>query len=543
MVTKRKYKTISSVAIAPSGNTPVLKSSLMGVDIKKVQTEHPEYTSRLKEWSRVRDCMKGETVIKAKGETYLPRPEGMSGTYAKSYDSYKERAHFPLIAPYALSGALGVIITKLPEFNVPTELEYIKKESTKDGRSLQQLFMDIIIESFQTGRVPLAIDIVSELNQFRFVQYKAEDMINWKSALKDTVKSIALAVMKEEGEGSSDIFSHSVNDVYRIMHLEDGSDLDGKPTKIYKITSFGEEGVKGFTSEVEPTFMGRTLDEIPLFLAGSINNSFNIQPIPLISVANCSIQIYRKEADLANSEFLSCNPTLVVVGAMNDGNLPNVVGSSVMIVIPNDQARVFYTQTDTAALTHVSSHITSLYEEAIRHGVAILDSRKGVEAAEALRIRQATQSASLYSVYLSALTALTKGLKMMCKWAGLDEESVVIDAPTSLTFGIPDAALLKELVTGFAESGIIPIAIVHKYLVSSGLLDQTVNLEEYLKMVEENKELKKKLGLDKVEEKAAQEFDENGKPVVKPVAKAGNVSAKPSAKEISGNEKSDVENS
>jgi hypothetical protein len=260
---------------------------------------------------------------------------------------------------------------------------------------------------------------------------------------------------------------------------------------------YGENGVDGFSEEIIPEFMGRTIDEIPMVMAGSINNSFNIQPIPLISVANCSVQIYRKEADLANSEFLSCNPTLCVVGAINDGNLPNVVGSSVMIVIPNELARIFYTQTDTAALTHVSAHIKDLYEEAIRHGAAILDARKGVEAAEALRIRQATQSASLYSIYLSAQNAITQGLKLMCKWAGLSDAAVGVDAPTSLTFGIPDAALLKELIEGFATAGVIPIDIVHKYLVSSGLLDQTVNRDEYIEMIKENKKLKEELGLTK----------------------------------------------
>ena len=255
--------------------------------------------------------------------------------------------------------------------------------------------------------------------------------------------------------------------------------------------------------------MGKTIDEIPLFLAGSINNSFDLQPIPLISVANCSVQIYRKEADLANAEFLSCNPTLVVTGAINDGNLPAVVGSSVMMVIPNELAQVFYTKTDTAALDHVSDHIKDLYEEAIRHGVAILDARKGVEAAEALRIRQATQSASIYSIYLSALNAITQGLKMMCKWYGSDPEKVKVDAPTSLTFGIPDSALVKELIAGFADSGVIPISVVHKYLVSSGLLDQTISLEDYLVMLAENKKLRDKL-IDKEEKNENNTKTEDG---------------------------------
>lgn len=497
---------------------------------KSVSTAHPDYTLRLKEWTRVRDCMKGEDVIKSKGTTYLPRPSGMDGNYAYAYEPYKERAHFPLIAPYALQGALGVIITKLPEFKVPTSLEYILKNATKDGRSLQQLFMDTIIEIFQTGRVPLAIDIVDELNEFRFVQYKAEDLVNWKSSIGGAVKSISLATIKGGEQDVADVFSHSAKDTYRVLHLGTGSDPVTKlPKVVYKIAVFGEGGTTGFTEEITPEFMGRTIDEIPLVIAGSINNSFNIQPIPLISVANCSVQIYRKEADLANSEFLSCNPTLCVVGAINDGSLPNVVGSSVMIVIPNEAARIFYTQTDTAALTHVSKHIESLYEEAIRHGVAILDARKGVEAAEALRIRQATQSASLYSIYSSALNAIVQGLELMCKWGLHDVKEVDVDAPTSLTFGIPDAALLKELILGFADSGVIPIHVVHRYMVASGLLDQTVDLEDYLAMIKENKKLKDDLGLTLKDKDVNTDPDNSeesdpSNPGKKPVKKSGKTS-------------------
>lgn len=464
-----------------------------------VNNHHPDYDKYYSSWEKVRDCMEGEDAIKAKKETYLPRPKGMSGEYADAYESYIERAHFPLVTSYALSGALGVVITKLPEFNVPKELEYILKESTKDGRSIQQLFLDVVIEIFQTGRVPLLVDVVDKKNEFRFVQYKAEEFINWKTSLVESEKSLILGVISESVPATDDIFSHEVDQIYRVLILDENGN--------YTSRIFGEQ------SEYEeyylnPVYMGKTLNEIPMVVAGSINNSFDVQPIPLVSVANCSIQIYRKEADLANSEFLSCNPTLVLIGATNDDKLPNVVGSSVMIVIPNERARVHYTTTDTAALTHVSSHIKDLYEEAIRHGVAILDSRKGVEAAEALRIRQATQSASVYSVYLAAMNAIKQGLLLMCRWAGYNAEDVILDAPASLTYGIPDSSIIKQIVDGFGQ-GVIPLTVIHRYLISSGLLDQTVGYEDYVKMLVEQEMLKTAIGgaLDESED----ELDEFGR--------------------------------
>lgn len=478
------------------------------INESSVANKHPEYVKTFPNWSKIRHCLDGETVIKAKKEIYLPRPAGMAGEYADAYDNYIERAHFPLIASYALSGALGIVITKLPEFNVPKELEYIIKEATKDGRSLKQLFIDVVIEILETGRVPLLVDIDQGKNEFRFVQYKAEDFINWKTAHQKSEQNLTLGVLTETVENKDDIFSHEGTLQYRVLSLDAGGN--------YNSRLFTDDGAVTDSTKTAH-FMGKKLDEIPLFVAGSINNSFDVQPIPLISVANCSIQIYRKEADLANSEFLSCNPTLCLIGASNDDDLPNVVGSSVMIVIPNEQARVFYTTTDTAALKHVKSHIDDLYEEAIRHGVSILDNRKGVESAEALRIRQSTQSASIYSVYLAALNAIKQGLIVMCKWGGFDETQVILDAPAALTLGLPDSAVLKEVIEGFGQ-GVIPLSVIHKYLVSSGLIEQTVGYEDYVLLLEENARLKKSIGIiideggDTTEK---DEFDKDGNKIVK----------------------------
>lgn len=441
--------------------------------------EHAIYSGRKGAWGKIRDCLAGEERVKSSGEKYLPRPSGMTDEYAESYDAYLERAHFPQICAYALQGALGVIITKLPEFNVPPQLAYIVQNATKDGRTIQQLFLDVVIEILQTGRCPVVVDIVPETNEFRFVQYIAESLINWKEESVGSEKNLVLGVLTEEVPSTDDIFSHETETVRRVLLLDDAGWYE---TRVF----LGNQEIEDmFTT---PSYLGKRIDEIPLFVAGSINNSLSDQPVPLLSVANCSIQIYRKEADLANSEYLSCNPTLCLVGASNEEDLPNVVGSSVMIVLPDPQARVFYTVTDTAALQHVKSHIDSLYEEAIRHGVAILDARKGVEAAEALRIRQATQSATIYSVYLSALNAIRSGLQLMCRWMGVNPEEIIIDAPSALTYGIPDSAIIREIIDGLGRN-VIPVSVVHRYLVSSGLLDQKVSLDEYIAELKDQKAL------------------------------------------------------
>lgn len=476
-------------------------------------TQHPDYKKHVKDWQKVRDSVAGESIIKEKGETYLPRPSGMKDVYAEAYDPYKDRAHFPLIASYALQGSLGVIITKLPDFNVPPELEYIKSNATKDGLPIQQLFLDTVIEVLQTGRVPLIIDIDPDKNQFKFVRYTAEDFVNWKTEVRDSQKNLTLAVFNEQiEENKEDVFSHQTEDVYRVLTLDDKGLFN---VKMYTAT----EEMEDF--HVTPLFMGKTIDEIPVFIAGSLNNSYDLQPIPLLAVANCSIQIYRKEADLSNAEFLSCNPTLCCTGVATDEEVPNVVGSSVLLSFSDPQARVFYTTTDVAALNHVKDHIKDLYEEAIRHGVSLLESRKGVEAAESLRIRQSIQSSTIYSIYLSVVNAIYEALKLMCKWGGYDVTKVTVDKPVSLTADIPDSSLIKNLIDGYIAK-VVPLQVVHRYLVGTGLIDQSISYEEYeaqLAQIPDNKQppAKKDAGKTPTEtdqEEGSTDDNLNAEPVV-----------------------------
>lgn len=441
-----------------------------------VSTEHTDYTKYKKDWVKVRDSIAGESVIKSKDETYLPRPAGMSGEYASAYEGYKDRAHFPLICAYALQGTLGVILNTQPEFKVPKKLEYILKRATNDGLSLNQLFLNMVSDVLQTGRVPIVVEIDQVKNQFRFVKYNAEDFINWKTKIntKEATKELSLAVFKEPIDNASDEFDHDTKDGFIVLSILDNECIVRKYV----------EDKRNYETVKELKYFGKPISTIPVFVAGSITNSIDIQPIPLLAVANASVQIYRKEADLSNAEYLSCNPTLVATGIVSEDEIPNVVGSSVLITISDPTARVFYTKTDVAALTHVAKHIDSLYEEAIRHGVSLLESRKGVEAADALRIRQSVQSATIYSIYLSVLGAITEGLKLMCRWADLDENEVEVDKPSTLTQDTADPSLIKELINGYLAK-VTPLRVIYRYKHATGLIESNISYEDYIKLLKE----------------------------------------------------------
>ena len=95
---------------------------------------------------------------------------------------------------------------------------------------------------------------------------------------------------------------------------------------------------------------------------------------------------------------------------------------------------------------------------------------------------------------MSALNAITDGLELMCRWAGWNDDEVIADAPSALTYGIPDANVIRSIIEGLGGAS-IPLSVIHRYLIGSGLLDQTVSLNEYLDMLVEDKGFLEKHGL------------------------------------------------
>ena len=89
-----------------------------------------------------------------------------------------------------------------------------------------------------------------------------------------------------------------------------------------------------------------------------------------------------------------------------------------------------------------------------------------------------------------------------------------------MTQGIPDPSVLKEIIEGYGQT-VIPMTVVHRYLVTSGLIDQTIGFEDYMALLAEDRKRKlaEKAEMDKLnsENNPEGELDENGnkKKVVK----------------------------
>ena len=68
----------------------------------------------------IRDCLDGEDAVKDQGQTYVPKPEGMSTT---NYGHYLDRGCFYGAPEMTLRALVGLALRKDPVVSLPARLE------------------------------------------------------------------------------------------------------------------------------------------------------------------------------------------------------------------------------------------------------------------------------------------------------------------------------------------------------------------------------------------------------------------------------------
>lgn len=417
-----------------------------------VSQRHPVWENYIYTWVMMRDTLEGEDRVKFKSEQYLPIPGAMledslrmapstqrivdhilakdehyfplSNTHNPNYHiipayaAYKSRAQFPNLVSYLYRGLMGLALADSPSIALPLEMQYLENEyASKEGLTLSRLFVKVLGETLLMGRSVLVID-PSDEDRLLLTDYTAENFINWKTKHNKPVMTVFKQLENEYEDEIEDperrhIFRPDFDTEYMVQRLING---------IYVAERYDDDGE--LEEQIVPSYRGRVLTELPTIILGALNNTIQPDPPPLAPVASTAIQIYMKNADLSQAEFLTCNPTLVITGVTDD--LQQIsTGPTVSFVISNPSAKVYYTETDTSALEFVHKHIDSLYEKAVVYGAQLLDSsKKSAETAETARLRQTAASATLRSVVTTVGHGFQQALKLMAEWMGLPQSKI-----------------------------------------------------------------------------------------------------------------------
>lgn len=283
----------------------------------------------LPRWKMVRDCLGGESVIKAAGDTYLPRPnpDDLSEDNQKRYASYLQRAVFYGVTKRTLEGLVGQVFVREPIFDLKNaRLETFGTDADGAGIGIVEQSKTVLANALAYGRFGLLADYppvdgtatVAQLER-GFIRptvlaYSPEQVVNWRTTVVGGRQILSLLVLMESYTQQDDGYAPAEGVQWRELRLVGGQ---------YVVTLWREspqaDGALARTSrgvslsvvrrDVPRDARGNPFQEIPFVVGGAMKNSPDIGPIPLEDLASLNIAHYRNSADYEEASYLVGQPT------------------------------------------------------------------------------------------------------------------------------------------------------------------------------------------------------------------------------------------
>lgn len=447
------------------------------------------YHKKLYVWTYVRDALDGESAVKRENTRYLPMPSAMAAmppapaqsTQAatstfdggvwdvphahpnKAYESYLQRARYPMLVAHTVRSLTGIALRKMPSITLPSQLDYLYER-------IEKVYRKIISNALAFGRVWLVVDIDDE-GKFDILVYKALSGIDWK----EDKYVVFREHVNETGEAAEDF------DYVRLI-VASTDEQGGTAYQIQRV--HGDDDSFDAAEVAVPSYSGKTLDTLPVVCCGSLDTDWNVDPIPMEGITSCAGQLYMKNADLSQAEFMSCNPMLVLLG-VNKEQLPSAVGSTVALALPGEGVDAKYVEPAGTSLDHMLSSTDRLYEEAATYGAQLLGASKAqVESGEALRLRQNASGASLLSVMQVGTDAVNMLLDIVAEWSGTDRSKMGFEHDSDLAEAVLTPQELSELTKTWMAGG-ISYETYFRRLQRGGVIDDDKTPEEERAQIEQ----------------------------------------------------------
>ena len=425
-----------------------------------VNSQHPEYKARAEDWIKCRDAFEGQSAIKAAGVKYLPK---LSEQTTDDYNAYKTRALFYSITSKTISALVGMASSKRPIVTHPSELDKFFLDDS--GVQFYEMLSQSLSENLLMGRFGVLVDRPESGGLPELVGYTAESIINWRTDEHGNPTLVVLAenVAKQE---SNDEFEIETEPQYRVLRLTNG---------VYTQSIYSEKG--DFVSTVTPLNTGKTMDFIPFFVVNPFGVGFDMHKPPVLDIVEINISHYRTSADLEHGRHFTGLPVPVVSGV--DSSTKLRVGSMVAWVLPDHQAKAYYLEFTGQGLISLEKALSEKQSQLASLSARLLDnSKKGSEAADTVRLRYMSETASLAAVARAVEALLNKAYKTVAIMEGLEEASVSIKLDKEFLDARLSSAELRELVGAYISGGISKETLVYNLRRGDLLSPDRKDLEE-----------------------------------------------------------------
>lgn len=457
-----------------------------------LSNKHPDYSVYLQDWELMRDCYRGERVIKDKGEVYLPATAGMrfdgmligqTGYFV--YNAYKQRAIFHDYVKEAVQSMIGMMHCKPPIIKLPPKLEPLREYATVEGDTLENLLRFINEEQLITGRIGLLLDLPSNPREGLVLpyiaRYKTENIINWDDGTTEelTLPKLNLVVLDESSYQRESNFSWTYKNKWRVLIL--GTSEANEASGFYKTGLFTDESSSIVeTNLITPSILGNSLDEIPFVIVNSKDIISKVDDPPLIGLAQLALAIYRGEADYRQNLFMQGQDTLVVSGSAEENFR---VGTGATIMLPQG-GEAKYIGVTAVGLPEQRLALENDKMAASTKAGQMIDTRsRERESGDALKTRIGAQTATLNRIALTGAAGLENLLKIAAKWVGANPEEVSVKPNLDFANEQLISRSLVELVTAKNMGAPLSMESLHNLMRDKGLTD--MDFEEELDKISE----------------------------------------------------------
>lgn len=383
-----------------------------------VKTLHPALSAeRRAEWTLMRDAMDGESIIKTKGEVYLPKPGGFKNNPATEnalYDAYRLRAMFPEILAPSVAAMIGIIHGKELKIEMPDSMAFLWEDADGNGLPLEAFHRRITRELLVIGAYAVLADAPEGGGNPFLAGYARDVLINWDRDWWVTDES----TVTRQG------FVWKQLEQYRVFQIGAG----GYEQALYDATGavLREVQVRGQG--------GALLPRIPFVVGNARDLSPRIESPPLIGVARAALGIYQLSADYRWQLYMSGQETLVAI----NGKGPDAVGAGVIHEMQGAEGLTPDLKYVSPTCAGIEAHKAAMEDvriQAVQSGARLMEQIQGQESGEARRLRFASETATLTSVAQNSCALLERSLRNVAMLMGLseaDEQSIVVTPPDNL---------------------------------------------------------------------------------------------------------------
>lgn len=447
-----------------------------------IDTVHPSYRDRYEDWLDCRTAYEGQRAVRAAGVRYLPR---LTGQTDQEYEAYKKRALFYSITSKTLSALLGMAIDQPPELKYPGKMSPYFED--KSGTQFHETLANTITEVLLMGRFGVLVDRPANGGAPFITCYPTESIINWR--VNDETGALEHVVLKEGYTETSESDKYLLEEKVRYRELEI---IDGQ----LWVTIHKPMDAKGQNFNVSTpmtiTNTGVAMSFIPFFSVNTTGIGIEPGKPPMQDIVDINYSHYRTSADLEHGRHFTGLPTPYVTGA--EGNVSLHIGSTKAWVIPDPNARVGFLEFTGQGLASLEKALQEKQSQLASLSARLVDnSTRGSEAAETVRLRYLSETASLRTIVRAAEAFLNAVYNCISFMEGLGENSVNITLNKEFLDSKMTPAELTAWVEAYIAGGVTKEMLLHAFKTGKALPPPGTNpgeIPDRSKLIDEQNKLK-----------------------------------------------------